>query len=205
MQGLGVVPGIVRWELHNTFHNIGGSHGLDQQIRAHQVLIVNRIQAFGFGVLHPHGSHDRHPSSGSICKHCVPIGQQSISCHGSPTQTDHCFFAKHPRLTSLCVVVRVATEKWSVGSRLHPSSHQLGVGIPEKSTNIGTTEGDCPRVQAEEHRSRDLEVGPLSCVITSPDGSITLSSSKEGTTQNEWAQILSAVSTDQTFSSRSVE
>ena len=51
---------------------------------------------------------------------------------------------------------------------LVPSGQQFGVWVLEESADIRTTHGDAHQVEGHNHGQRDLQMAPLSCVISRP-------------------------------------
>mmetsp|Transcript_51147 Transcript_51147/g.108868 ORF Transcript_51147/g.108868 Transcript_51147/m.108868 type:complete len:220 (-) Transcript_51147:2367-3026(-) len=170
-----------------------------------EVLIVHGVELGYCGILHPHGSHYRHPGDASLPEHRVPVREQRVPRHGRPPQPHHSLVPKHPRLPPFGVVVGVPSEEWLVRPRLHPPRHELSVAVSEESAHVGPHEGKCANVQAEEHGRGDLKVGPLGLVVPCPYGAVPLAGGKEGTGQHEGADVVPLVPLYKSLPSRAVE
>lgn len=71
---------------------------------------------------------------------------------------------------------------------LIPASKEFSIRIFEEASNISTTEGVARHGHSQTHWHRHLHVVPVSKIVTSPHGGITLRASKEGPSQDEWTK-----------------
>mmetsp|Transcript_7811 Transcript_7811/g.13780 ORF Transcript_7811/g.13780 Transcript_7811/m.13780 type:complete len:217 (-) Transcript_7811:1033-1683(-) len=82
----------------------------------------------------------------------------------------------------------MGAEKWLKGARLVPTLKELCIRVPEKPTNVSSCKSQASRVETQEHVRGDLEVTPLSRIVSSPNGAVALRASKKRTREYKAAR-----------------
>ena len=91
----------------------------------------------------------------------------------------------HPRLSPLRVVMRVPSEERRKSSCLKPPSEKLCGGVTEEPPSIRSRERQARKIDGKEHRSCDLEVGPLGPIVPGPHRPPPLTARPEGSCKYE--------------------
>ena len=127
----------------------------------------------------------------------VPQGQKRVSLAKGRSNDVGCLLGEEIRFSTLGIEMGVSSEEGMEGTSLVPSLHEFSIRVSKEPTDVSSTETDTSHTEGQQHGLGGSKMFPPRSVVTSPDGAVSLRSSKEGAGQDKGALVVVGISQDE--------